>query len=65
MIFEHTWQNETVLHQAYVEDGDVLIAEVTLGGDLVEDYVSYHPSMGASDNELTEICDDIYQSLKG
>ena len=65
MIFEHTWQNETVLHQAYIENDDVLIAEVTLGGDLVEDYVSYHPSIGASDNELTEICNDIYQSLKG
>ena len=65
MIFQHTWQNETVLHQAYIENDDVLIAEVTLGGDLVEDYVSYHPSIGASDNELTEICNDIYQSLKG
>ena len=63
MIFEHTWQNETVLHQAYVDEGDVLIAEVTSGGDLVEDYVSYNPTCGASDDELTAICDDIYQTL--
>ena len=26
---------------------------------------SYHPSIGASDDELTKICDDIYQTLMG
>ena len=32
----------------------------------VEDFVSdYHPNIGASDDELTKICDDIYQTLMG
>ena len=65
MIFENTWQGETVLHEAFIENGDVSIREVTLGGDPVEDFVSYHPSIGASDDELTKICDDIYQTLMG
>ena len=65
MIFENTWQGEPVLHEAYMDNGDVLIREVTLGGDPVEDFVSYHPSIGASDDELTKICDDIYQTLMG
>ena len=65
MIFQHTWQNEDVFHEAFIEDGDVSIREVTLVGDPVEDFVSYHPSIGASDDELTKICDDIYQTLMG
>ena len=65
MIFQDTWQGEPVLHEAYMDNGDVLIREVTLGGDPVEDFVSYHPSIGASDDELTKICDDIYQTLMG
>ena len=65
MIFENTWQGETVLHEAFIDNGDVLIREVTLGGDPVEDFVSYHPNIGASDDELTKICDDIYQTLMG
>ena len=65
MIFENTWQGETVLHEAYMDNGDVLIREVTLGGDPIEDFVSYHPNIGASDDELTKICDDIYQTLMG
>ena len=65
MIFENTWQNETVIHEAFIENGDVSIREVTLGGDPVEDFVSYHPTIGASDDELTKICDDIYQTLMG
>ena len=65
MIFENTWQGEPVLHEAYMNNGDVLIREVTLGGDPVEDFVSYHPTIGASDDELTKICDDIYQTLMG
>ena len=66
MIFENTWQGETVLHEALIEDdSSVSIREVTLGGDPVEDFVSYHPSIGASDDELTKICDDIYQTLMG
>ena len=65
MIFENTWQDETVLHEAFIENGDVSIREVTLGGDPVEDFVSYHPNIGASDDELTKICDDIYQTLMG
>ena len=65
MIFQHTWQNEDVFHEAFIEDGDVSIREVTLGGDPVEDFVSYHPNIGASDDELTKICDDIYQTLMG
>ena len=65
MIFENTWQGETVLHEAFIENGDVSIREVTLGGDPVDDFVSYHPSIGASDYELTKICDDIYQTLMG
>ena len=65
MIFENTWQGEPVLHEAFIKNGDVLIREVTLGGDPIEDFVSYHPSIGASDDELTKICDDIYQTLMG
>ena len=66
MIFTHTWNNETVLHEAYVTNDkffNVAIREVTEGGDPVEDFVDYNPSQGASDNQLTEICDDIYDSL--
>ena len=65
MIFENTWQGETVLHEAFIENGDVSIREVSLGGDPIEDFVSYHPNIGASDDELTKICDDIYQTLMG
>ena len=65
MIFQDTWQGEPVLHEAYMNNGDVLIREVTLGGDPIEDFVSYHPTIGASDDELTKICDDIYQTLMG
>ena len=65
MIFQDTWQGEPVLHEAYMDNGDVLIREVTLGGAPVEDFVSYHPNIGASDDELTKICDDIYQTLMG
>ena len=66
MIFTHTWNNETVLHEAYVTNEkffNVAIREVTEGGDPVEDFVDYDPSQGASDDQLTEICDDIYDSL--
>ena len=65
MIFQDTWQGEPVLHEAYMDNGDVLIREVTLGGDPIEDFVWYHPNIGASDDELTKICDDIYQTLMG
>ena len=65
MIFQDTWQGEPVLHEAFIENGDVSIREVTLGGDPIEDFVSYHPNIGASDDELTKICDDIYQTLMG
>ena len=65
MIFENTWQGETVIHEAFIENGDVSIREVSLGGDPIEDFVSYHPNVGASDDELTKICDDIYQTLMG
>ena len=65
MIFQNTWQDEIVLHEAFIENGEVSIREVTLGGDPVEDFVDYHPSIGASDDELTKICDDIYQTLMG
>ena len=66
MIFTHTWNNETVLHEAYVTNEkffNVAIREVTEGGDPVEDFVDYDPSQGASDDQLTEICNDIYDSL--
>ena len=66
MIFENTWQDEIVLHEAFIDDNaDVSIREVTFGGDPLEDFVSYHPSIGASDDELTKICDDISQTLMG
>ena len=65
MIFQDTWQGETVIHEAFIENGDVSIREVSLGGDPIEDFVSYHPNIGASDDELTKICDDIYQTLMG
>ena len=46
MIFENTWQGETVLHEAFIDDNaDVSIREVTLGGDPIEDFVSYHPNI--------------------
>ena len=66
MIFTHTWNNETVLHEAYGTNEKfftVAIREVTEGGDPVEDFVDYDPSHGASDDQLTEICNDIYDSL--
>jgi len=65
MIFENTWQGETVIHEAFIENGDVSIREVSLGGHPIEDFVTYHPNIGASDDELTKICDDIYQTLMG
>ena len=66
MIFQNTWQDEIVLHEAFIDDNaDVSIREVTMGGDPLEDFVSYHPNIGASDDELTKICDDIYQTLMG
>ena len=66
MIFENTWQDEIVLHEAFIDDNaDVSIREVTMGGAPLEDFVSYHPTIGASDDELTKICDDIYQTLMG
>ena len=65
MIFQNTWQDEIVLHEAFIKNGDVSIREVTLDGDPVEDFVDYHRSIGASDDELTKICDDIYQTLMG
>ena len=65
MIFQNTWQDEIVLHEAFIENGDVSIREVTLDGDPIDDFVDYHPSIGASDDELTKICDDIYQTLMG
>ena len=38
--FENTWQGETVLHEAFIDDNaDVSIREVTLGGDPIEDFV--------------------------
>ena len=66
MIFTHTWNNETVFHEAYVPEGTffhVAIREVTEGGDPVEDFVDYDPFHGASDDQLTKICDDIYDYL--
>ena len=66
MIFQNTWQDEIVLHEAFIDDNaDVSIREVTMGGDPIEDFVSYLPTIGASDDELTKICDDIYQTLMG
>ena len=66
MIFEHTYLNQDILHEAFIdENADVSIREVSYGGDPLEDFVSYHPNIGASDVELTKICDDIYQTLMG
>ena len=46
MIFENTWQDEIVLHEAFIDDNaDVSIREVTMGGDPLEDFVSYHPTL--------------------
>ena len=64
MIFEHTYLNQDILHEAFIdENADVSIREVSYGGDPLEDFVSYHPNIGASDDELTKICDDIYETL--
>ena len=38
MIFQNTWQDEIVLLEAFIENGDVSIREVTLDGDPVEDF---------------------------
>ena len=66
MIFELTYLNQDILHEAFIdENADVSIREVSYGGDPLEDFVSYHPNIGASDDELTKICDDIYQTLMG
>ena len=65
MIFEHTYLNQEILTEAYIDNGDVFMREVSYGGDPLEDFVSYHPNTGASDDELTKICDDIYQTLMG
>ena len=65
MIFEQPYLNQEILTEAYIENGDVFMREVSYGGDPLEDIVSYHPSIGASDDELTKICDDIYQTLMG
>ena len=66
MIFTHTWNDETIFHEAYVTNDKffaVDIREVTEGGDPKEDWTSYDPYHGASDDQLTEICDNIYDSL--
>ena len=66
MIFTHTYGDETIFHEAYVTNSkcfSVNIREVTEGGDPKEDWVSYDPICGASDDQLTEICDEIYDSL--
>ena len=42
---------------------NVAIREVTEGGDPLEDFVDYDPFHGASDDQLTEICNDIYDYL--
>ena len=66
MIFENTYLNQDILHEAFIDDNaDVSIREVSYGGDPLKDFVSYHPNIGASDDELTKICDDIYQTLMG
>ena len=65
MIFENTYLNQEILTEAYIDNGDVFMREVSYGGDPLEDFVSYHPNIGASDDELTKICDDIYQTLMG
>ena len=65
MIFEHTYLNQEILTEAYIDNGDVFMREGSYGGDPLEDFVSYHPNVGASDDELTKICDDIYQTLMG
>jgi len=66
MIFTHTWENETIFHEAYVTDEkffNVAIRQVTEGGDPLEDFVDYDPIHGASDDQLSEICNDIYDFL--
>jgi len=44
MIFEHTYLNQDILHEAFIDDN----ADVSI-----------------RDDELTKICDDIYQTLMG
>ena len=42
MIFTHTYEDETIFHEAYVTDEkffNVAIREVTEGGDPLEDFV--------------------------
>ena len=66
MIFTHTYEDETIFHEAYVTDDkffNVAIREVTECGDPLEDFVDYDPFHGASDDQLSEICNDIYDFL--
>ena len=56
MIFTHTYEDETIFHEAYVTDDkffNVAIREVTEGGDPLEDFVDYDPFHGASDDQLS------------
>ena len=58
MIFENTWQGETVLHEAFIDDNaDVSIREVSLGGDPIEDFVSYTIIIVTRGNKTTSRCD--------
>ena len=58
MIFENTWQGETVLHEAFIDDNaDVSIREVSLGGDPIEDFVSYTIIIVITGNKTTSRCD--------
>ena len=66
IIFTHTYEDETIFHEAYVTNDkvfNVAIREVTEGGDPMEDFVDYDPIHGASDDQLSEICNDIYDYL--
>lgn len=67
MLFTHeTKQFGTIHTQAMINSFipfEVIMRETTEGGDALSDFEGYDPSMGASCQELTEVCDDIYDTL--
>ncbi len=66
MIFTHTWENETIFHEAYVTNNKFFNGAIrggTEGGDPLKDFVNYDPFHGASNDQLTKICNDIYDFL--
>ena len=67
MLFTHETKEFGTIHtQAMINSlipFEVIMRETTEGGDALSDFEGYDPSMGSSCQELTEVCDDIYDTL--